>query len=398
MAMDLHSFSFKSDSAIQPKPAMAIQEFADVWVTDPPYADAINYHEITEYFIAWLHRNSPRNDWTWDSRRALAIRGRDEAFRKGMIDAYWAISEHMPDSGIQVVMFTHQDAGVWGDMAAIMWGARLQVAGAWYITTETTSEIKKGGYVQGTVLLILRKRQGDKAGYKDEIVEDVRDEVARQIETMVGLNQRLEGHGRIENLFKDVDLQMAGYAAALRVLTNYSQIDGIDMTEEATRPRERGQRGLVGEIIDFAVQVANEHLVPDGLSPAAGARKIDNYQNFAKAFRVADYRALMASTQPNAARLKTARDFKRSEFGGFEFGQSPLRALLYALYEVEREVDVDDARAHLRDLIADQYYRRRDDLVEMASYIARKRDSLVPQEAEAARVLAARIRSERFGE
>jgi adenine-specific DNA methylase len=334
-----------------------------------------------------------------------------------MGDAYRAMAEHMLDNGLQIVMFTHQDAGVWGDMAAIMWGAGLQVAGAWYITTETTSEIKKGGYVQGTVLLILRKRRGDEAGYKDEIVEDVRDEVARQIETMVGLNQRLEGHGRMENLFEDVDLQMAGYAAALRVLTNYSRIDGIDMTEEAVRPHERGQRGLVGEIIDFAVQVANEHLVPEGLSPAlweklkgterfylkmldveaAGARKIDNYQNFAKAFRVADYRALMASTQPNAARLKTARDFKRSEFGGSEFGQSPLRALLYALYEVEREIDVDDARAQLRDLIAD-YYRRRDDLVEMASYIARKRDSLVPQEAEAARVLAARIRRERLGE
>ena len=53
---------------------------------------------------------------------------------------------------------------------------------------------------------------------------------------------------------------------------------------------------------------------------AAGAKKVDNYQNFAKAFRVADYRALMASTEPNAARLKTARDFKRSEFGGSEFG------------------------------------------------------------------------------
>jgi putative DNA methylase len=105
----------------------------------------------------------------------------------------------------------------------------------------------------------------------------------------------------------------------------------------------------------------------------------------------------MASTEPNAARLKTAKDFKRSEFGGSEFGQSPLRALLHALYEVEREVDVDDARAHLRDMIAD-YYRRRNDLVAMADYIARKRNSLAPQEAEAARILAARIRSERLGE
>ena len=26
-------------------------------ITDPPYADAIHYHEITEFFIAWLRKN-----------------------------------------------------------------------------------------------------------------------------------------------------------------------------------------------------------------------------------------------------------------------------------------------------------------------------------------------------
>ena len=47
--------------------------------------------------------------------------------------------------------------------------------------------------------------------------------MAEQIDTMVGLNQKLKGHGRIENLFDDADLQMAGYAAALRVLTRYER-------------------------------------------------------------------------------------------------------------------------------------------------------------------------------
>ena len=46
---------------------------------------------------------------------------------------------------------------------------------------------------------------------------------------MVGLNQALRGHGRVENLFEDADLQMAGFAAALRVLTGYTHVDGIDI-------------------------------------------------------------------------------------------------------------------------------------------------------------------------
>src|SRR5690606_19577853 len=203
----------------------------NVWITDPPYADAIRYEEITEFFIAWLRKNPPEpfKDWVWDSRRALAIKGSGEEFKAEMIAAYRNLANHMPDNGLQIVMFTHQDAEVWADMAAIMWGAGLQVTAAWYVATETTSELKQGGYVQGTVLLVLRKRQDGEAGYRDEITQEISAEVARQIESLTGLNDRAVAHGRSENLFEDADLQMAGYAAALRVLTRYTRIDGEDM-------------------------------------------------------------------------------------------------------------------------------------------------------------------------
>jgi putative DNA methylase len=100
----------------------------------------------------------PVRRWVWDSRRALAIQGSGEDFRRNMVAAYTAMATHMPDNGMQCVMFTHQDTGVWSDLVGIFWAAGLQVVAAWYIATETTSELKKGGYVQGTVTLMLRKR------------------------------------------------------------------------------------------------------------------------------------------------------------------------------------------------------------------------------------------------
>jgi putative DNA methylase len=83
------------------------------------------YHEITEFFIAWLRKNPPPpfDEWTWDSRRALAIKGSGDDFRRGMVDAYRAMTDHMPDNGMQCVMFTHQDTGVWSDMVSIFWAA-----------------------------------------------------------------------------------------------------------------------------------------------------------------------------------------------------------------------------------------------------------------------------------
>jgi putative DNA methylase len=355
------------------------------------------------------------NEWVWDSRRALAIKGSGDTFRQDMIAAYSAMSRNMPSNGLQTVMFTHQDASVWADMAAIVWGAGLQVTAAWYIATETTSELKKGGYVQGTVLLILRKRTEGQSVYRDELVQEVRDEVARQIHTMTGLNQSTKGAGRSENLFEDADLQMAGYAAALRVLTGYSRIDGQDMAAEALRPRQKGARDVVKEIIDFAVQVANENLVPEGIAPAlwdrltgperfylkmidieaAGLKKIDNYQNFAKAFRYGDYNAVMASTKPNDARLKDAVELKRAEFES-EFGKGILRAVLFALYELQTEVDIDEVTGHLHDLVQG-YWTRREDLMALASVIAVKRESRNQPEAQAARILFTRIKNERLG-
>lgn len=412
------SFPIKTRSSVACADARNFDQEGDISITDPPYADAVNYHEITEFFIAWIRKNKPAEfaNWTWDSRRPLAIKGDGQDFRHGMIDAYKTLADRISPNGMQIVMFTHQSASVWADMAEIFWAAGLQVMAAWYIATETTSELKKGGYVQGTVILVARKRRQSEVGYKDEVVQEVKAEVADQIDTMAGLNQNLKGHGRTENLFEDADLQMAGYAAALRVLTRYEKIDGVDMTKEALRARRTGERDLVGDIIDYAVQVANEHMVPEYFPPklwsdltgperfyfkmmdieTTSLRKLDNYQNFAKAFRVANYAELMGSVEPNKARLKSAKQFKKAGFEIQEFGPSATRAVLYAIYEIENEVEGDEVLVHLRDMLP-SYHSNRDDLAAIAEYIARKREKVDETEARAARILHGLIRNERLG-
>jgi len=412
------NFPIVTNCEVKNQPAASIDVENDIYVTDPPYADSVRYEEITEFFIAWLRKKPPAmfKDFIWDSRRALAIKGDGEDFKKGMVDAYRAMTDHTPDNGLQVVMFTHQSAAVWADMALIFWGAGLQVVAAWYIATEISSELKKGGYVQGTVILVARKRAGADHGYKDEIVQEVKAEVADQIDTMSGLNQDILGHGRIENLFEDADLQMAGYAAALRVLTRYSVIDGVDMTKESLRPRRVGEKSLVGEVIEFAVQVANEHMVPEPMSPklwegltgserfylkmmdveTTTLRKLDNYQNFAKAFRVGDYVTLMGSVEPNKARLKLAREFKKGGFEILDFGPSATRAVLYALFEIGNDVESDEVLRHLQEMVPN-YMSKRDDLASIADYIAKKRETVDETEARAARILHGLIRNERLG-
>ena len=61
-----------------------------IWITDPPYADAINYHELSEFFLAWYEKSLKElfPDWPADSRRALAITGTGEEFRRSMVEVY----------------------------------------------------------------------------------------------------------------------------------------------------------------------------------------------------------------------------------------------------------------------------------------------------------------------
>lgn len=410
------------DARVQCVPASEVNGCFDVLVTDPPYGDAVNYDEILEYFIAWLRKNPPPEfaDWVWDSRRALAIKGEDEEFRRAMVAAYRRMAACMSDNGIQVVMFTHQSGTIWADMANIVWASGLHVTAAWYVATETNSALREGSYVKGTVLLVLRKRAGTYKTTRDELGWELQEEVDLQVQALTGLNQQAKGLYRDENVFEDADIRMAGYAAALRVLTRYAVIDGRDMTIEASRPRLRGEATFVDSLIAFAVDTANRSLVPQGIEPGAwnrlsgaerfylklidmethGTKTLDNYQNFAKAFKVRDYRALMGSQRANSARLKSALEFDRSEMGeGSELHDSVLRAVLYAIMELVKNLDSDLVLKHLA-LNVPNYYgdmTQRQLAIELADYLAGRLPTLRPDEASAARILSESIKNKRLG-
>ena len=399
--------------------AEKLADTCEFWVTDPPYADAVNYHEITEFFIAWLRKNPPKpfDDWVWDSRRALAVKGSGEDFRHSMVAAYKAMAEHMPDNGMQCVMFTHQDTGVWGDLIGIFWAAGLQVVAAWYIATETATGTKaSGGYVQGTVILMLRKRAaGERTGFKQRLLPAVRQEVARQIETMMHLNDTVEAnHG--EPVWGDSDLQMAGYAAALKVLTAYTRIGDEDVTTFALRPRGKGEVTVVDEIVQQAAETASSLLVPEGLTAdawgrltgierfvlrmmdmeTAGVAKLDNYQNFAKAFRVTDYTRVMGDMRPNNARLKRVSEYaSRDLTDATEIGVARLGQLIIALQQLLKDTEAQVIVEQLRGEMAD-FLEVRSLLVDMLTFIERKAPE--SEVRSAAEVLGARLKNLRFGD
>lgn len=377
-------------SAVALMDARAVEWPADIWITDPGYGDVIHYDEISEYFLAWYDKALPKlfPGWYSDSKRALAVKGEGAEFRTILAECYRRTAQYMRDDGFQVVMFTHQDPEVWADLTLVLWAAGLRVAAAWTVATETSaSGIKQGNYVQGTVILTLRKRQGDERGELADIFPDVQAEVRQQVRGMQALDPKDDPN------FGDADYQLAAYAAALRVLTSYSAVGGMDVEQELRRTRARGETSPITALIERAVRIASDELVPAGLDTPiwrklgpeerlylkgiAVETKSDSregvYQELARGYGANDYRQMLASRAANRVRLKTptefaARDLRAPSESGF--AGSLLRYVLYAIYTVAKDPEQGPqaARAYLRQEWPD-YWNARATIIGLLRYL-----------------------------
>ena len=394
---------------VEPCDARSVQRVSDIWVTDPPYADAVNYHELSGFFLSWYekHIHLVFPDWYADSKQALAVKGPGRAFRRSMVDCYRNLTEQMPEGGFQVVMFTHQDASVWADLTLILWAAGLRVTAAWTIATETQSAYKEGNYVQGTVLMVLRKQTSDETVFLYELVPDVETEVERQLESMLELDDRDDRN------FSDADYQLAAYAAALRVLTKYASIEDIDIARELDRKRKPGKANPIEELIEDAVRTASNYLVPAGLPDhlwrrlaaeekfylkgleveSHGDYRSGVYQEFARGFGVRDYRSMLRTGKANETRLKTATEFQRRELGDSAFGQSLIRHALYAVWRAAQSEEVAPSLTWLRTELSD-YWPRREALTTVLRYLGAIDIAHWDADAAAARLVAGAVEND----
>lgn len=382
--------AFTSKKSVLVEDARVIQATNEYWITDPPYADAINYHELGDFFIAWYDKQLPSvfPDWYAESKAALAVKGKGQSFNQSMVACYSNFTKHMPANGAQVVMFTHQDASVWADLALILWASGLQVTAAWTIQTETESAgIKKGNYVQGTVVMVLRKRTTEQVGFLGDITAEVEQEVRKQLQQMLTLDDKDQPN------FEDTDYQLAAYAAALRVLTGYGRIEEINVNDYLQRERRKGEVNELEKLIVSAVQVAMDHLVPQGLDSRLwrtlrpeerfylkgveveqhGEYRSGVYQEMGRGFGLPEYKSLMETGKANETRLRTAIEFKNKEMGDDGFGATLLRKLLFAIRETHREEDPEKGRDYLHQALGPQaYWESRQDMLKLLTYLDQK--------------------------
>jgi putative DNA methylase len=372
--------------------ARAVGNSCDLWITDPPYADAVNYSELSEFFLAWYkpHINACFPEWYADSKRGDAVQGDDAGFRVAMSECYSNLAKQMPNDGLQVLMFTHKDTEVWEDLALIMWSAGLQVKQVWSIATETgAGGIKKGNYVQATYNMVLRKRPADAPmGFEEFIVDKIK---ARVTEVITHMRRSQLEAGPLSCGYTDTDYLLAAQAVAAEVVTGYSAISGIDLDEELRTPnRERNPDSALRVLMTLAKRAAVEFLVPQGLEEhltrtadainahtfwrglcgeekfllkglemeKGGENRIGTFQDLGRAYGIGDYEDLLGPVAANNARTQLPTEFSRPDMTAWDdvpaadrasFAHCVTRHLYYAISLLAGGADSERAVKHLVD-------------------------------------------------
>ena len=168
--------------------------------------------------------------------------------------------------------------------------------------------------------------------------------------------------------FTEADYLLASYAASLKIITAYKEIDGIDVPYWLSQSKDKIEDNPIEAIIKKAVKIAYDYLIPEGFNKSiwkdltsderffirgieiemSGSYQINSYQELARGFGVKDYKDMFAEFKANATRLMTPSEFKMKNINKEGFNSSIVRHILVALNECTKSKSTTEGVSYLR--------------------------------------------------
>ena len=154
------------------------------------------------------------------------------------------------------------------------------------------------------------------------------------------------------------------------------------------KDRNSGEKSEIEEIIDSAVVVACDYLVPTGFDQnhwrmlsnderfyikgleiqSHGEYRNGVFQELARGFGIKQYNQFLKTEKANETRLMTASEFSARGLHDEGFGRTLLRNVLFALHEVGKEDNPIGGRNWLHNELPD-YWGVRDRILVLLKYL-----------------------------
>ncbi len=216
-------------------------ETAQVWFTDPPYYDAIDYAHCSDFFFVWLKRTlaghpllhdpfDPKNPLTPKTREIVVdsttTKGHGvrtpQFYEASMGSAFAEGRRVLREDGVGAVVFAHKTTEGWEALLSGMIRGGWTITGSWPIATEMASRLRArdSAALATSVHLVCRPRPAD-APVGDWAA------VLRELPKRVGdWMERLQAEG-----IRGADLVFACIGPALEIFSRYRRVETAEGQE-----------------------------------------------------------------------------------------------------------------------------------------------------------------------
>ena len=162
---------------------------ADLVITDPPYADNVNYAELADFFYVWLRlilkdrypsfqpEFTPKLDEIVENKnRGVSA----EDFGKGLLEVFTKAGKILKDDGVFAFTFHHAEGSAWENLLMAVCEAGFEIVAIYPIQSEgeTSLHLQGNDAISYDLIHICRKRTADQVS-KPRIWQTLRQEVRR---------------------------------------------------------------------------------------------------------------------------------------------------------------------------------------------------------------------------
>ena len=210
---------------------------ADLFVTDPPYYDAVPYAFLSDYFYVWLRRSlvdvhpdlfrhplAPKDEEiVVDRPHELSNSTHDIAFyERELTKAFGEGRRVLKPEGVGTIVFASKTTASWEAILKAVVDAGWIITGSWPIDTEMENRVSAQGQARlaSSVHLVCRPRENPDGSVRTDEVGDWRDVLAELPRRIHEWMPRLADEGVV-----GADAIFACLGPALEVFSRYSRVE-----------------------------------------------------------------------------------------------------------------------------------------------------------------------------
>jgi adenine-specific DNA methylase len=171
----------------------------DALIVDPPYYDAVQYGDISDFFYVWLKRSvghlhpavfgtplTPKQQEMIESRadKKSPEYISHEDFERRLQNALGEMARVVKPDGMVAIVFAHTDVEAWERLLRALRSADLVVTTSWPMRSELahrpTAQIS--AVLNSSVLLVCRSQHGGQEGFYDDVVRALEARIAERLD------------------------------------------------------------------------------------------------------------------------------------------------------------------------------------------------------------------------